>query len=104
MVIEITDNNWEEIKSNNSLLVIDFWATWCGPCRMIAPIVEEIAQEYQSKAVFGKVNVDDNTNLTMQFGIKNIPTLLFIKNGQLVDKHVGVIRKPDLTKKIDGLL
>ncbi|MDD3280007.1 MAG: thioredoxin [Bacteroidales bacterium] len=104
MALEILDSNWEEITKKNPLVVIDFWAEWCGPCRMITPIVEEIAQEYNNKAIIGKVNIDNNPNVTMHFGIKNIPTLLFIKNGELVDKHVGVIRKPDLIKKIDDLL
>lgn len=104
MALEILDSNWEEITKTNPLVVIDFWAEWCGPCRMITPIVEEIAQEYKNKAIVGKVNIDNNPNVTMHFGIKNIPTLLFIKNGELVDKHVGIIRKPDLIKKIDDLL
>ncbi|MBP7101674.1 MAG: thioredoxin [Bacteroidales bacterium] len=104
MALEILDSNWEEITKKNPLVIIDFWAEWCGPCRMITPIVEEVAQEYNNKAIIGKVNIDNNPNVTMHFGIKNIPTLLFIKNGELVDKHVGVIRKPDLIKKIDDLL
>lgn len=104
MAFEILDSNWKEITSKNSFVVIDFGAEWCGPCRMIAPIVEEIAEEYNSKALIGKVDIDNNPEITMHFGIKNIPTLLFIKNGELVDKHVGAIRKPDLIKKIDNLL
>lgn len=104
MALEILDSNWKEITSKNSLVVIDFWAEWCGPCRMIATTIEEAAQEYNNKAVIGKVNIDNNPGITTHFGIKNIPTLLFIKNGELVDKHVGVIRKPDLVKKIDDLL
>ncbi len=104
MAFEILDSNWKEITSSNSLVVIDFGAEWCGPCRMIAPIVEEIAEEYKSKALIGKVDIDSNPEITMHFGIKNIPTLLFIKNGQIADKHVGAIRKPELLKKIDDLL
>lgn len=104
MALEILDSNWKEITSKNSLVVIDFWAEWCGPCRMIATTIEEAAQEYNNKAIIGKVNIDNNPEITTHFGIKNIPTLLFIKNGELVDKHVGVIRKPDLVKKIDDLL
>ena len=104
MALEIRDNNFNDIISANPVVVIDFWAEWCGPCRMITPIVEEVAEEFKAKAVVGKVNVDDNPQVTMQFGIKNIPTLLFFKNGQLADKHVGVIRKPDLVKKINDLL
>jgi thioredoxin 1 len=101
MALEIRDNNFNDIISSNPVVVIDFWAEWCGPCRMITPVVEEVAEEFKTKAVVGKVNVDDNPQVTMQFGIKNIPTLLFFKNGQLADKHVGVIRKPDLVKKIN---
>ncbi|MGI6291245.1 MAG: thioredoxin [Bacteroidales bacterium] len=104
MAFEILDNNWKELIENNTLVVVDFWAEWCGPCRMVAPIIEELAEEYKDKALIGKVNVDNNPQLTMQFGIRNIPTLLFIKNGELAGKHVGIIRKPELQKKIDELL
>ena len=85
-------------------MVVDFCAEWCGPCRMVAPIIEELAEEYKDKALIGKVNVDNNPQLTMQFGIRNIPTLLFIKKGELAGKHVGIIRKLELQKKIDELL
>ena len=104
MAKEINETNIDEIIASGNPVVIDFWAEWCGPCRMITPVVEEVAEEFKTKAVVGKVNVDDNPQVTMQFGIKNIPTLLFFKNGQLADKHVGVIRKPDLVKKINDLL
>ncbi len=104
MAFEILDNNWKELIENNTLVVVDFWAEWCGPCRMVAPIIEELAEEYKDKALIGKVNVDNNPQLTMQFGIRNIPTLVFIKNGELAGKHVGIIRKPELQKKIDELL
>jgi len=104
MAFEILDNNWKELIENNTLVVVDFWAEWCGPCRMVTPIIEELAEEYKDKALIGKVNVDNNPQLTIQFGIRNIPTLLFIKNGELADKHVGIIRKPELQKKIDELL
>ena len=104
MAFEILDNNWKELIENNTLVVVDFCAEWCGPCRMVAPIIEELAEEYKDKALIGKVNVDNNPQLTMQFGIRNIPTLLFIKNGELAGKHVGIISKPELQKKIDELL
>ena len=104
MAVEITDNNWESLIEGDKPVVIDFWAEWCGPCRMIAPIVEEVAHEYQEKVVIGKINIDENSKVTMQFGIKNIPTLLFFKGGELVDKHVGAIRKPELMGKIEKLL
>lgn len=104
MAVEITDSNWESLVSGDKPVVMDFWAEWCGPCRMISPIVEEVAQEYQDKVVVGKINIDDNANITQHFGIRNIPTLLFFKGGELVDKHVGAIRKAELTEKINNLL
>ncbi|MDR0368267.1 MAG: thioredoxin [Bacteroidales bacterium] len=104
MAVEITDSNWESLVSGDKPVVMDFWAEWCGPCRMISPIVEEVAQEYQDKVVVGKINIDDNANITQQFGIRNIPTLLFFKGGELADKHVGAIRKAELTEKINNLL
>ena len=104
MALEITDNNWEALIKGDKPVVIDFWAEWCGPCRMIAPIVEEVAQEYEGKVVVGKVNIDNNPDITVRFGIRNIPTLLFLKDGDLVDKHVGALRKPDLVEKIDKMI
>lgn len=103
MAIEITDANFEELvtKSDKPVLV-DFWAEWCGPCRMVGPIVEEISNEYQGKAVVGKVDVDSNPNISMQFGIRNIPTILFFKGGQVVDKQVGAAAKNVLTAKLDA--
>ena len=104
MALEITDSNWEGLVKGDKPVVMDFWAEWCGPCRMIAPIVDEIAAEYEGKVVVGKIDIDNNSNITVHFGIRNIPTLLFFKGGELVDKHVGAIRKPELTAKIDKLL
>ncbi len=105
MAVELTDANFEEIvlKSDKPVM-IDFWAEWCGPCRMVAPIVEEMSGEYGDKAVIGKVNVDENPNISMKFGIRNIPTIIFLKNGELVDKSVGAVPKNVLTEKIDNLL
>ncbi len=105
MALEITDANFEELvtKSEKPVL-IDFWAEWCGPCRMVGPIVNDIATEYEGKAVVGKVDVDNNPEITNKFGIRNIPTILFIKNGEVVDKQVGAVPKNVLTAKLDGLL
>ncbi len=105
MVFEGTDANFDELvlKSDKPVLV-DFWAEWCGPCRMIGPIVEELANDYADKAVMVKVDVDSNSGVAQKFGIRNIPTLLFFKNGQQVDKQVGAASKAILAKKIDALL
>jgi thioredoxin 1 len=101
MALELTDANFEELvlKSDKPVLV-DFWAEWCGPCRMVGPIVEEIAKEYDGQAVVGKVNVDENQGVAAQFGIRNIPTLLVFKNGEIVDKQVGVAPKNVLEGKL----
>ena len=105
MAIEITDSNFEEVvlKSDKPVLV-DFWAEWCGPCRMVGPVVEELAKEYEGKAIIGKMNVDHNPNTPTTFGIRNIPTLLFFKNGQQVDKQVGAVGKAALASKLDAQL
>jgi thioredoxin 1 len=105
MALEINDANFDElvIKSNKPVL-IDFWAEWCGPCRMVGPIVEELAKEFEGKAVVGKVNVDHNPNISMNFGIRNIPTILFFKNGQVVDKQVGAVPKANLAAKLTAQL
>tara|TARA_B110000438_G_C15731200_1_gene614287 strand:+ start:837 stop:1154 length:318 start_codon:yes stop_codon:yes gene_type:complete len=105
MALEITSANFEEtvLKSDKPVL-IDFWAEWCGPCRMVGPIVDELHTDYDGKAVIGKVNVDDQQEIAAQYGIRNIPTILFFKGGEIVDKNVGVAPKGDLAKKIDALL
>jgi len=104
MAMAITDANYEEILAGGKPVVIDFWAEWCGPCRMVGPIVEELASEYAGRVVVAKCDVDDNNLMAAKFGIRNIPTLLFFKNGELADRHVGYAAKADLAAKIDKLL
>ncbi|GAB2623714.1 thioredoxin [Belliella aquatica] len=100
--IEITDSNFEEIMKSEQPILVDFWAEWCGPCKMIGPVVEELAGDYEGKAVIGKVDVDSNPAVAAQFGIRSIPTLLFFKGGQIVDKQVGAVPKSVLAQKLDA--
>lgn len=100
----ITDNNIQEVLASSQPVVIDFWATWCGPCRVLSPTVDEIAKEYEGKAVVAKCNVDDCEETSFKFGIRNIPTLLFFKNGELVDRTAGVVSKAEIESKINNLL
>jgi thioredoxin 1 len=102
--VEITDANFEEIIGSDKPVLVDFWAEWCGPCKMIGPIVEEMAGDYEGKAVIGKVNVDLNPGVSAKFGIRSIPTLLVFKNGEVVDKQVGAVPKNILSKKLDAQL
>lgn len=105
MALEITEANFEELVMNSDKpVVVDFWAEWCGPCRMIGPAIEEMAGEYDGRAVVGKVNVDHNPSVAAQFGVRNIPTVLFIKGGQVADKSVGAVPKAQLTQKLDAIL
>ncbi len=104
MALKITKENYEEILSKGLPVVIDFWAEWCGPCRMIAPIVDELAEEYDGRAIIGKCDVDSNDDIVAQYGVRNIPTLVFLKDGQLVNKHVGAASKDVLKAKIDAML
>lgn len=104
MELKITDANFAETLNTDRPVMVDFWATWCGPCRALAPVVEELAADYEGKAVIGKCNVDENEELPMKYGIRNIPTLLFFKNGELVDRLVGAAPKSDIARKIDALL
>lgn len=99
-----TDANIAEILASDKPVMIDFWATWCGPCRMLAPTVEEIANEYEGKAVICKCNVDEASDTPMKYGIRNIPTLLFFKGGELVGRLVGAVPKSEITAKLDALL
>jgi thioredoxin 1 len=100
----ITDANFAEIINTDQPVLVDFWATWCGPCRALAPVVEELAHEFAGKAVVGKCNVDDCDDLPMNFGIRSIPTLLFFKNGQVVDRIVGAAPKADIAARLNALL
>ncbi|MFC5271506.1 thioredoxin [Adhaeribacter terreus] len=100
--IEITDANFEEIINSDKPVLVDFWAEWCGPCRMVGPVVEELAGEYEGKAIIGKVDVDANPQTSAKFGIRSIPTLLVFKNGQVVDKQVGAVPKNVLAQKLDA--
>lgn len=105
MALEITDNNFKEtVLDSDKLSVIDFWAEWCGPCRAIGPVVEELAKEYEGKVNIGKVNVDNNPELSTNYGITSIPAILFIKGGKIVDKQIGAVPKNVLDKKIQAHL
>ena len=104
MALKITNENYEQLLGDSKPLVIDFWAEWCGPCRMVAPIVEELAEEYADKVNIGKCDVDSNDDIVAAYRVRNIPTIVVIKGGAVVDKHVGAISKNDLKAKIDALL
>lgn len=104
MIQEITDSNINDLLSSGQPVMVDFWAPWCGPCKMMLPIVEELAAEYENKVIIGKLNVDENDETCAKFGIMNIPTMLFFKNGEMVDRQVGATRKADLQAKLDALL
>ena len=105
MALEITDSNFEEtvLKSDKPVMV-DFWAAWCGPCRMVGPIIDELSEEYYGKAIIGKIDIDSNQQYAAQFGVRNIPTVLVFKDGELVDRKVGVSSKNDYAEAIDKLI
>lgn len=102
--VEITDSNFDDIIKTDQPVLVDFWAEWCGPCKMIGPVVEELAGDFEGKAVIGKINVDDNPGISARFGIRSIPTLLVFKNGEIVDKQVGAVPKTALADKISAQL
>ena len=102
--IEITDSNFNDLISKNKTVLVDFWAEWCGPCRMIGPIIEELAGEYDGKAIVGKLDIDTNQESSVKYGVRSIPTILLFKDGELVDRQVGAVPKETLSKAIDALL
>ena len=103
MAFQFTDVNFQETAgSNPGVSVIDFWAEWCGPCRMLTPIIEELAAEYDGKALIGKLNVDENANTSVKYSVRSIPMVLIMKGGEVVDKHVGLLTKEALRQKIEA--
>ena len=103
MAFEFTDTNFQESAlESDKLVVVDFWAEWCGPCRMVSPIIDELHNDYEGKALIGKVNVDHNGEVAMKYGVRSIPTILLIKNGEVVDKHVGATTKAALEAKMEA--
>ena len=104
MALEITDSNFQEILAEGKPVVMDFWAPWCGPCKMVGPIIDELATEYEGKVIIGKCDVDENGDVAAEYGIRNIPTVLFFKNGELVDRQVGSAPKSAYVAKIEAIL
>lgn len=103
MALEFTDSNFQDtVLDSDKLSVVDFWAEWCGPCKMITPIIDELASEYGDSVNIGKLNVDSNGDTAMKYGVRSIPTILWIKNGEVVDKHVGTISKAKMAEKIES--
>lgn len=104
MALQITDQSFDALLKENEVVVVDFWATWCGPCQMVGPIIEELAADYESRAAIGKCDVDANSELPAQFGVRNIPTILFFKKGELVNKLVGAQPKAKFVEVLDSIL
>lgn len=105
MKVEVNDSNFEEVVlKSDKLVIIDFWAEWCGPCRMVTPIIEEISEEYDGKVLVAKVDVDSNPGISSKLGIRNIPTVMFFKDGEMVDKQVGAVPKSNFVSKLESLL
>lgn len=104
MALTITDSNFDELLAEGKPMVVDFWATWCGPCKKISPYIEELAENYGDKAIIGKVDVDENDELAIRYGVRNIPTILFIRNGEVVDKQIGAAPKAVFEAKLQSIL
>lgn len=104
MALEVTDSNFEELVNSGKPMVLDFWAEWCGPCRMVGPIIDDLEKEYAGRVTVGKMDVDNNNDVVAQFGIRNIPTILFFKDGKVVDKQVGAAQKAAFVEKVEALL
>lgn len=104
MALAITSSNLDEVLNSGKPVVIDFWAEWCGPCRMVGPIIDELAAEYEGKVVIGKCDVDSNNDIAAKYSVRNIPTIIFIKNGEIVDKQIGAAAKNVIENKIKNLL
>ena len=105
MAFEFTDSNFKEAAiDKEGVAVVDFWAEWCGPCRLVGPVIDALSEEYDGKALIGKVNVDENPETSMKYGVRSIPTILFLKNGEVVKKHVGTATKATLSGYLEELL
>ena len=102
--LEITDSNFNDVISKNKTVLVDFWAEWCGPCRIIGPVIEELANEYEGKAIIGKLDVDSNPESSVKYGVRSIPTILTFKDGEIIDRQVGAVPKETLTNVIDSQL
>ena len=104
MALQITDESFKELIAGDKPVMVDFWAEWCGPCRMVGPVIDELANEYENRVIIGKMNVDENDEIPVEYGIRSIPTILFFRNGVLTDRHVGVASKNTLEEKLKALL
>jgi thioredoxin 1 len=104
MALNVTDSNFEELLKSEKPLVLDFWAEWCGPCRMVSPVIDKLAEEYEGRVTVGKLDVDANNEVVTRFGVRSVPTILFFKEGEVVDKVVGAAQRSTFVEKIDALL